>query len=173
MLDTCAVCQKAIPTVHVLELEADGGIADEKHLCPACAESAGLVQPKHGVPMKISPELLEDLIGLKSQPQSRAIGPACPGCGMTANEFKTSGRLGCARCYTAFKATLLPVLERVHDATSHRGRLPGPANHDSGGLRLAELRRLLSDAINGERYEEAARLRDRLQSMEQTPEEQA
>ena len=174
MHDTCAVCQKAIPTVHILELESDGAIAEEKHLCPGCAESAGIVQPKLGLgPMKISSELLEDLIGgLKSQAQHpRSAGPACPGCGTTAHDFKVTGRLGCARCYVAFKSTLLPVLERVHDATSHRGRLPGPARHDAGEPRREELRRLLADAIGGERYEEAARLRDQLQSMEQTPEE--
>lgn len=176
MFDTCAVCQKAVPTVHILELESDGGIVEEKHLCPGCAESAGIVQTKHSQEaLKLPPDLFDDLFGgTKSQPQPiRSGGPACPGCGTTAHEFKTSGRLGCARCYAAFKSTLLPVLERVHDATSHRGRLPGPASRDSGELLLGELRRLLAEAIHGERYEEAARIRDRLQSIEQTPEEQA
>jgi protein arginine kinase activator len=66
-----------------------------------------------------------------------------------------------------FKPALLPLLERVHDATSHRGRFPGctPAplvTHDI----LAELRRKLAAAIAAENYEEAAALRDQLKRVE-------
>jgi protein arginine kinase activator len=167
MQNVCSVCQKAVPTVHVLELQQDGGIAEDKHLCSGCAESAGLIQQK--LPLKISTELLEDLIGGLKPQGGKHKGPACPGCGLTATEFKMTGRLGCARCYSAFKTTLLPVLERVHDATSHRGRLPGPVVADSGDA-LSRLRKQLADAIHAERYEEAANLRDRLSELEKSQE---
>ena len=101
----------------------------------------------------------------------RAAGPACPGCGTTAGEFKVSGRLGCARCYETFKGALLPVLERVHDATSHRGRMPGPVAPRTDDNRASKLRRLLAEAIDAERYEEAANLRDKLQELETRGEE--
>ena len=49
----------------------------------------------------------------------------CPGCGMTTQQFKNTGRLGCPRCYENFRGDLVPLLQRVHEASQHKGRLPG------------------------------------------------
>ena len=165
----CTVCQKQIATIHILDL-TNGAIVEQKHLCASCAENTGVVQQK---PLKLPPGVLEDLLGgLQQGGPARSRkgakeGPACPVCGMSAADFKMRGRMGCPRCYQVFKPALLPLLERVHDATSHRGRFPGctPAplvTHDI----LAELRRKLAAAIAAENYEEAAALRDQLKRVE-------
>jgi protein arginine kinase activator len=63
----------------------------------------------------------------------------------------------------------MPLLQRIHEAQSHRGRLPGlicappPAVDERA---LSDLRRKLEDAVRGEHYEEAARLRDDLRRAE-------
>ena len=63
-----------------------------------------------------------------------------------------------------FRPALLPLLERVHDAVTHRGRFPGKtATTASRAVNVAELRSRLAKAIAEERYEEAAVLRDALQ----------
>jgi len=135
-----------------------------------------LVQPS--LPIKMSAEILEDLLGtIKGAGTARRREVVCPGCGMTPQDFKQKGRLGCPRCYEAFRQELVPLLQRVHEAVVHRGRLPGgraPAPPPPGPMampasdteRLADLRRRLEDAIRGERYEEAARLRDDLRRAE-------
>jgi protein arginine kinase activator len=88
---------------------------------------------------------------------------------MTIDEFRQKGRLGCPRCYEAFRHELMPLLQRIHEAQSHTGRLPAtmaevaPAPDDRA---LSDLRRRLEDAVRGERYEEAARLRDELRRAE-------
>lgn len=167
----CTACQKAIATVFILDLR-EGSVVGQHHLCQACAEQQGVVQAKTN-PLKLPPELLEDLFGsaTKSAPEPKRKGPkegpACPACKLTASEFKTRGRLGCARCYTVFRSALLPLLERVHDATSHRGRcLTRLAATTSSPDALADLNRRLSAAIASEKYEEAAQLRDEIRRAE-------
>ena len=155
-----------------------GSVTEQQHLCSPCAENLGLVQPK--APMKMSAELLEDLLSsIKTDAgpsKTIARADACPGCGLQLHQFKSNGRLGCPRCYETFREELVPLLQRVHEAASHRGRLPGqtPATGTTPPLdevsvtqqSRSDLRRLLEEAIHNEHYEEAARLRDELRQAE-------
>jgi protein arginine kinase activator len=165
-MQVCTVCQKAVATIHVLDLK-DGSIVEQKSLCSACAEGSGVAKQQ---PIKLTPEVLEEMMaGLKSASGrgKRKEGPGCPSCGLTLNEFKTKGRLGCSRCYQTFRKELLTVLERVHDATSHRGRFPGSAPTPLvTRTSLSELKQRLADAIAEEDYEKAAALRDQLRQVE-------
>lgn len=168
----CTACQKAIATIVIMDL-SEGAVTGSQHVCATCAEQMGVVQQK--LPPKFSPEMLEDLLGgLKS---GKAGGrttrtEACPGCGLSPADFRAKGRLGCPRCYETFRAELMPLLQRIHEAQTHRGRLPGrsaPATvaASPGDERaLTDLRRRLEEAVRGERYEEAARLRDDLRRAE-------
>ncbi len=165
----CNACQKAIASIHIMDLH-EGNVVGQQHFCVSCAESAGVVQPK--TPIKFSTtEILEDLLGGLKTPQKDKKGgddePVCPGCGLNASDFKMRGRLGCPRCYEVFRGSLLPLLERVHDGTSHRGRFPGRTAMDVAAAdKMAELKRRLDNAIQEENYEEAAQLRDELQQAE-------
>ncbi|MCB9877585.1 MAG: UvrB/UvrC motif-containing protein [Planctomycetes bacterium] len=162
----CTACQKAIATIMVMDL-SEGAVTGSQHVCAQCAEQLGLTPPKQ---QKFSPEMLEDLLGGLNKPRARGKpAEACPGCGMTPTEFRSKGRLGCPRCYEAFRVELLPLLQRIHESQSHQGRLPStvaeaPAGPDERAL--SELRRRLEDAVRGERYEEAAQLRDELRRAE-------
>lgn len=162
----CTACQKAIATVVIMDL-TDGAVTGSQHVCQPCAEQLGVAAPK---PPKFSPEMLEDLLGGMKQPRPRsARSEACAGCGMTPAEFRSKGRLGCPRCYETFRAELLPLLQRIHEAHTHTGRLPAtvsapPSPPDD--RTLSDVRRRLEEAVRGERYEEAARLRDELRRLE-------
>jgi protein arginine kinase activator len=166
----CDACHKAVAKIHVTDVQS-GKAVQQRHFCKACAASGGMLQ---GTPMKLSPEVLDDLFsGLKGgEPSSRRPKDtlACVGCGMTLAEFRMRGRMGCPRCYLVFKAALVPLLDRVHDGNSHRGRFPGraPAAAVQPDL-VADLKRRLADAIHGQAYEDAARLRDELRKVEGTP----
>jgi protein arginine kinase activator len=174
----CTACQKAPATTKIMDVASGNKVNAEQHLCSRCAEALGLVAPK--VQLKMSPEMLEDLLGtIKEKSSGRGHRDACPGCGMTPIEFKQKGRFGCPRCYEAFRADIVPLLQRVHEAQSHRGRLPAgmaasaPADVQprspraaAAGDPLARLRRQLEDAISKENFEEAARLRDELRRAE-------
>jgi len=164
----CTICQKSIATIHILDLQ-DGAVSEQKHLCPGCAEKSGDVAPptKFGPLKKLSTEILEDLVsGLKSpsEPSPGTQSPTCPACGLTAEDFRMRGRLGCPRCYETLRDSLISLLERVHDGKTHVGRYPGrTANTEPDNL--TDLHRRLADAIRDENYEDAARLRDELREL--------
>jgi protein arginine kinase activator len=194
-MQLCSSCQKAPATIVLMDLDG-GNVSSQQHLCSPCAEKLGVVQPK--APMKMSAELLEDLLGSvqgKAARQRRESG--CAGCGLTVQQFKNTGRLGCPRCYETFRNDLVPLLQRVHESSQHKGRLPGvlqptaqtqspaptptpakpapesaampapAAKTKSKTDELIALRKRLEDAVRGERYEEAASLRDALRKAEE------
>ncbi|HEX6811534.1 MAG TPA: UvrB/UvrC motif-containing protein [Planctomycetota bacterium] len=165
----CTHCQKAIATIVIMDL-VEGAVTGSQHVCAGCAEQLGVATQKQP---KFSAEMLEDLLGgLKgAKPLSRASRTeACPGCGLSPMEFRAKGRLGCPRCYETFRHELMPLLQRIHEAQSHRGRMPGitsaPPPQSIDERTLSDLRRKLEDAVRGEQYEEAARLRDDLRRAE-------
>ncbi len=168
----CTACQKSIATIHILDLQ-NGSIVEQKHLCSKCAEQSGMVQQKAHTLKMGSAEML-DLIGsvkMQETEPGKERGTCCPSCGLSAAEFKVRGRMGCPRCYEVFRGSVVQVLERVHDATCHRGRAPGQgANPPENSNLLAELRQRLATAIADENYEEAAALRDKIRAAEEAEE---
>lgn len=160
----CHRCPK-VATLHITELVK--GEAHELHLCEECAQ-AYLQNPEGGesgeggagglikAPAGIGEAELEELEKL-----------VCPSCKMTFREFRNQGRLGCANCYVAFREELLPLLENIHGETHHCGKFPKRAPDDSQKrFQLTKLRNDLRLAVAEESYEEAARLRDQIQELE-------
>lgn len=89
----------------------------------------------------------------------------CTHCGFTHAEFRAHGLLGCAECYASFGDALFADLLHLHPAL-HRS---APFPPERPGEDLAALRERFSDALRGERYEEAASLRERLRDLGASP----
>jgi protein arginine kinase activator len=90
-------------------------------------------------------------------------------------EFRADGRLGCPADYELFRAGLLPILQRIHRATRHAGKVPRrPAATTESGPRAAaellDLRQRLRRAVDSEDYERAAALRDLIRQKEASDE---
>lgn len=160
----CRRCSKPA-TLHITEVR--NGEAVALHLCESCArrylddsESAESASP--------SSELAAKLEEMASDASDEMIAMMnCPSCGMTFSEFRENGRFGCAQDYTEFMSELLPLLENIHEDTTHRGKRPR-AGHvgTEDQSRLIQLRTEQTDAINREDYERAARLRDEIAELE-------
>jgi protein arginine kinase activator len=166
----CELCKKQPATVHVTEIAWSGEKSQvlQKHMCEACASALEL--PSAPVVIAKAPPDIWKLLRQSAQ-KARAEGSlACPHCGMSLAEFRSKGRFGCPKDYEVFRAHIEPLLLRVHNARSHRGRLPG---RDEGSRQrsqhLSELRSKLEAAIREEAYESAARLRDEIQELEAPP----
>ena len=158
----CENCNEKPATVHITELL--DGEKREAHLCEACAHEKN-VALSASVP-SIN-EILSSLMEAHAEKNvPELISAACPNCGITYADFKRIGRLGCARDYAIFKKGLLPFLERIQGAAVHKGKSPRKASHDTvQTAELLRLRRELNTAIANEKYEEAARLRDRIRTL--------
>lgn len=170
----CQICQKNHASVHVteiVEIQGEGGAGKagqkqvhERHLCESCAASVDL---PHAPLLKKSPADIWKLLQVSAQQTKRRPSPACPDCGMSLDEFRKKGRLGCARDYEVFKNHIGDLLERVHGARSHVGRVPGASEADTlRSQRLSTLKQQLEEAVRAEAYESAARLRDEIKTID-------
>lgn len=100
---------------------------------------------------------------------------SCLACGTTYEQFQSTGMLGCAQCYQAFRTPIEVMLKRMTGNLQHVGKTPsGLPTALSRKLLLDKLRRQLTEAIENEEYEEAAVLRDKIRQMtvQNTPEVQ-
>ena len=154
----CDRCKKEYATVHLTEIKS--GKRNERHLCEACARELK-VPHNPSVSMK---ELMNVLMD-KGQTGPETAGESrlkCPECGITFSEFKKKGRFGCANDYVIFRKELISLLEKIHDSTQYFGKVPSMKDPSPVNLReLISLRQRLKDVVKSERYEEAARIRDR------------
>lgn len=154
----CDGCGK--PGGHIRTYQSNGSEYRELYLCDSCARLVGADDSLPAFGPTVG-ELLGTLVG---EPGTRA----CPSCGTRFREIRQSGRVGCAECYQVFGNRIQLLLAQMGLVDSHVGRYPS---------RVASYKRLLVDrialkndldaALRREDYEEAAELRDRIQSLEE------
>jgi protein arginine kinase activator len=87
---------------------------------------------------------------------------------MKIEQFKKTGRLGCSHCYVTFEPHLRNLLRRLHGNLQHVGKvyLPPDPSAAEKRERLAGLRRKLDRAVEAEDFEQAARIRDQIRTLE-------
>jgi protein arginine kinase activator len=166
----CDICHKNDATVHLTEI-VDNQIT-ELHLCEECARQKGAQMEQHF-------GLADLLAGLADLGQQFEVGgkaeAKCPNCGLTYQDFRRVGRLGCSECYKAFRDSLRVLLKRIHGSTQHLGRTPAKAPSPPSAPSappvpkksdVEQLRTKLQQAIEVEEFEEAARLRDKIRALE-------
>ena len=95
----------------------------------------------------------------------------CAACLTTWNTVRREGRVGCAACYDAFREALAGVMVKVQRGDCHLGKTPRAAQKRARrgeNLRkrrenqLSLLENRLRIALESEKFEEAAVLRDKI-----------
>ncbi|MGH8024728.1 MAG: UvrB/UvrC motif-containing protein, partial [Limisphaerales bacterium] len=132
-------------------------------LCEECAKAKGVNDPAGFA-------LADLMLGLgAAQEIEQAAGGAelrCARCGFTQADFKKSGRLGCPECYKTFAEGLGGLLKTMHKGTRHVGKAPEAQRSSSENAdRLKALQKKLEKAVEAEKFEEAAQLRDEIKQM--------
>jgi protein arginine kinase activator len=153
-------------TVHLTEIRE--GKKHEMHLCERCAAEKGLPGKSH---FSIS----DLLAGIASQAQVQATKPskrgkeaACPVCTTTLSQFQSSGRFGCPECYSTFRDDVQGLVEKIHDASQHVGKVPHRVSSEISLQKdVRQLQLELKRAIRKEDYEKAANLRDQIRQFEE------
>jgi protein arginine kinase activator len=83
-------------------------------------------------------------------------------------DFRNSHRLGCPHDYDTFHAELSTLLDNIHGETRHCGKMPRRYPQTKKlESELTQLRVQLKQAVQREEYEEAAKLRDRIKTLEE------
>ena len=160
----CSRCSKP-STLHITELR--DGTVQELHLCESCAQQylSGADSDDVGDEAGSFAQKLAEIVSDEDLDELNQL--TCPTCGVSFREFRSQGRLGCPNDYIAFKSELMPLLENIHGETQHSGKFPKRAPDDSRQqYHLIKLRQELRTAVEDEAYEDAARLRDEIQTLE-------
>ncbi len=181
----CDICGKNPAVIHIQEIT--GTQRKVLNLCQECAEkkaredstfqSFNLAELLYHISSQF------DQNGEPEQP-SLPVPPAvpagqqgkyeklfCPACGWDYASFIKTGRLGCADCYKAFAEVLSDAIAQMHRGVIHVGKVP-PKNTAGRQkpkttksmirLDINRFQQELELCVREERYEEAARLRDRI-----------
>jgi protein arginine kinase activator len=154
----CCICKEKEATVHLTQIAGDK--VQKVDLCEECAKQKGVNDPA-GFSLA---DLLLGLGASQEIEQSAAGGTVkCPKCGFTQADFKKSGRLGCAQCYTTFSEGLEGLLRTLHKGPRHAGKVPRALCQTRDlSDRLKLLQKNLAQAVQEEDFEQAARLRDEI-----------
>jgi len=162
----CEKCHQKPATVHMQQIV--NGAKTEMHLCQDC--SAQMDSP-------ISIEtlfngLLGSFLSMAAEKQNnretQVHHEPCLSCGMTFDGFKSGGgKLGCGDCYRVFSRELESILKNIQASVRHEGKYPQKSGRDMFQKREVErLRGVLRKAVEEENFEEAAKLRDEIRSLE-------
>ena len=169
----CEKCKKRTATVFYNE--NINGKARSFSLCGECAaklRDAGEVQDVTSMigsfadPFStLHDDLFGGFFGIPSQVVSKQQ-KKCPECEATYAEISKLGKVGCPQCYQTFREELSGLIASVHGTTAHTGSVP--ARHRAKkerDLHLQSLQNQLQEAIQAEKYEKAAELRDEIKRL--------
>jgi protein arginine kinase activator len=171
----CDICGKKKATVHLTEIVDEQ--MSEMHLCEECARQKSVaMEQQFGLA-----DLLAGLADMGKTPTSKEAIAAktaalsCTKCGLSYDDFRKFGRLGCGHCYISFREQLDALLKKIHGSNHHLGKVlakvPKKASAAAAALKpkkddMETLREELHDAIQSEDFEKAAQIRDKIRGME-------
>jgi len=161
----CEKCKKNAATIYFQQII--NGEKREFHLCSECAAKMQGIIPFDTTFDNMFKGFLEGFMDMGNVGYSQQKALVCPSCKMTFDEFRETGRVGCSDCYNAFKKQFASVLKNIHGSIRHLGKIPKKAGSELSAKREIEnLRDELKRAVKNEEYEQAARLRDKIRSLE-------
>lgn len=165
LCDNCGENEASIRLTQIIN-----GKKTEMMLCEECSKKANLSSMQFEMPIDIS-NFLGDFISdyeennyLPFNSISKQI--KCNNCNMSYEEFLNSGKFGCSECYEAFSNKVDLLLNKIQGNARYKGR--NCINKEENNKKieinneLDELKKQLRQAIKEERYEDAAKIRDKI-----------
>lgn len=155
----CERCKQREANVHMVTTV--NGVTRESHLCSQCAAQA------HAMPQPFS---AKQFLGQWMPTPGTQL--RCPACGTTLESLQRTGFVGCPDCYEAFAEQIGPMLMAMHGTDRHipirADRMGGQPVRQAAQQEavpddpIAKLKAQLQQAVQEERYEDAAQLRDQI-----------
>ena len=132
-------------------------------LCPACYRALYTEKPWTGFASLMGEETQNDAV--------------CPVCGTTFGEFRRTGLLGCAGCYSAFREQLFLTVRGIQANLRHAGKRPESHTEEDYDRvrayvsRQETLREQIEEAMRRHDYAAARRLQQALRDLSSRKEE--
>lgn len=171
----CQICRKKRSSGHFVQI-AFGKKYVDLYVCEDCAkrliENAGIdLNDAESFSFGDFLKMFFSSMELSSDEEQK-----CPVCGRSFLDFQKNSLLGCSNCYDIFKLKLEPIIINYQGSSKHIGKgspykkkIPilkksKPKNNISS--KIESLKEELKKAIDDERYEDAAALRDKIKMLE-------
>lgn len=139
------------------------GKVTETALCADCASKLHVDKKLFDDVFSINP--FASLLG--ESKQIRSDTKRCPLCGSTFEDLAMEGKVGCAKCYETFARELESTISQLHGNAVHCGRGPkGFSEKRDREEKIASLKAGLKKAIDEQKFEDAAKLRDEIKELE-------
>ena len=160
-MTTCDLCEQ--PAIYH-DVRIVNGVHNTVHLCHDHAIEAGI---------NLGPVDLSVILEIPQFVDEVSSAKSCPDCGMTIPQYKRASLLGCPTCYETFSEQLAHIIAKVQSNHSqHIGRAPSQISTEADRhLKVRRLLKQLESAVNQEKYEHAASLRDQLRELHDAGEE--
>ncbi len=151
------------------------GKVTEMHLCSECAAKLGIMHD-FSVENIFGDTFFGNLLsaGLDSMNILSSV-DRCEYCGSTFNDIVKNGLVGCAHCYDKFSDKLEDSIQKIHGKTSHIGKNISYTEEaesteeekpkEEAKDELTDLQDQLKTAIEEQRFEDAAVLRDKIKDI--------
>lgn len=165
----CENCKQRHANVTVTQVQ--NGQKLTHHYCEVCASQ---FHPFHyevqEEPISLQ-QFISNWFGSSMQQSLKHKQPqqteTCPKCGFTYRQFLKQGKFGCADCYSTFYEHLPAIFEKLHGGTEHVGKLEMTSNETEKIVQqIEELRSQIQQAIEQERFEDAASIRDKIKVLQ-------
>ena len=169
----CDHCHKNEATIHMTNIVNNQ--KTEQHLCNTCAnklQQEGKLSPYSSFMNDMwddsffTNDFFKNMVypdNLLKSHQSKH----CPRCGISYDEFNRVGKFGCDKCYETFASEIKPLLKRLQGSTEYEGTVPSHENNVfKAKYEAKQLRQQLESAIQAEKFEDAAILRDKIKELE-------
>lgn len=160
----CDKCKKNPAVAHIKTVI--NGMVYEKHLCEECAheEQAGITFDN-----PFSSFFSSFFDGLPSTHEDTKV---CPNCKTTLSDILNRGKIGCSECYKTFESDLIPYIKRIQGSSEHIGKGKSAPEgqtvaENDNETTIGKLKNELQLAVKEERYEDAAKLRDKISKLKE------
>ena len=166
----CTHCHENEANTHITKVI--NGKREEMHLCSECAEKLGVMDEFKFEPFSMD-SFFGNLLGAGASALNSLTGiDRCGYCGSSFNDIINTGKAGCANCYDKFEDKLTPSIEKLHGRTKHVGKMvtyteeaEEAAESQSDISEEAKLKEELKKAVQEQRFEDAAVIRDKINAL--------
>ena len=174
----CDNCRKNEASIHLIQLNNSGEVK-KFDLCKDCVRELSFLSEEEidGKEFKNSTNILAIDLGFFSDNESFDLfnnlnygskeSRRCQFCNISLSAIKKIGRVGCPRCYEEFREELNPLIKLIQSGVEHKGKVPLNCNKRLKiEKKIKDLKFMLEEQIIIENFEEAAKLRDKITSLQ-------
>ncbi len=164
----CEECGKNEATVHIQAMLPDG-TTSTRSLCQPCMNKLRAMPGIYALDIsEFLGALFERIRQSRQEKDSDRFDATCPVCGLSYAEYKKDMKLGCAGCYKAFREPIEEMLVRRNGSALYVGGMPdGESALNLDIYQVKKLREQMKRAVEEEKFETAAAIRDEIRSLEE------